>query len=69
MNIILNGEPHEVPEQTTLSQLLTQLQFDPSRVAIEHNLEVAPREGYHSVVLAEGDQIEIVHFIGGGSLF
>ncbi|MBF0381463.1 MAG: sulfur carrier protein ThiS [Magnetococcales bacterium] len=67
MQIKLNGESTEIPEKTTISQLLTQLQFTPDRVAVERNLEVAPRESYNTTELGEGDQIEIVHFIGGGA--
>lgn len=67
MKIMLNGESTEVPEQATIRQLLEHLQFNPSRVAVEHNREVAPRDRYRSQTLAEGDQIEIVHFIGGGA--
>ncbi|MBF0447337.1 MAG: sulfur carrier protein ThiS [Magnetococcales bacterium] len=66
MNIILNGESTQIPEKSTLTQLLEQLQFTPGRVAVEHNLEVAPRDRYSSIELNEGDQVEIVHFIGGG---
>ncbi len=66
MNITLNGESRQIPEKTTIAGLLEQLQFKPERVAVEHNLNVAPRESYGQIELAEGDNIEIVHFIGGG---
>lgn len=67
MTIILNGESLEIQDNTTLSQLLIHLQFDPSRVACEHNLHVAPRDRYAQIHLADGDKVEVVHFIGGGS--
>jgi thiamine biosynthesis protein ThiS len=67
MLIMLNGESTKIPEKTTISQLLTSLEFTPDRVAVERNLEVAPRESYNAVELCEGDQVEIVHFIGGGA--
>lgn len=67
MNIILNGESTDIPEKTTIALLLERLQFEPGRVAVEYNLNVAPREQYTKIELGEGDQIEIVHFIGGGA--
>ncbi|MBF0193331.1 MAG: sulfur carrier protein ThiS [Magnetococcales bacterium] len=68
MQITLNGESTEVPENTTISQLLDRLQFTHDRVAVELNLEVAPRESYNAVELCEGDKVEVVHFIGGGAV-
>jgi thiamine biosynthesis protein ThiS len=67
MNIILNGESMAIPEKTTITKLLALLQFTPDRVAVEHNLDVAPKDQYSIIELTEGDQIEIVQFIGGGS--
>ena len=67
MTITLNGESTQTADNRTIFQLLEELGFDPSRVAVEHNLEVAPREQYQSIALSDGDQVEIVHFIGGGS--
>ncbi len=67
MQITINGESLAVPEGTTISQLLERLQCDPGRVAVEHNLQVAPRHQYGEMTLGEGDRVEVVHFIGGGS--
>jgi thiamine biosynthesis protein ThiS len=67
MQIILNGEPHEVAGPLTLTALLTQLDIDPRRVAVEHNLNVVKRAKYDSTRVEDGDQIEIVNFVGGGT--
>ena len=67
MRIVLNGEPHEVGGPLTLAALLAQLNVDPRRVAVEHNLNVVKRANYDSTRIEDGDQIEIVNFVGGGS--
>ena len=67
MKITLNGDPFELPAPVTVSELLSQLQIDPRRVAIEHNLVVIKRNTFDTTRVAEGDQVEIVNFVGGGS--
>ena len=66
MRIRLNGEPFEVTEPMTVSGLLAQLEIDQRRVAVERNLVVLKRGTFDSTQLAEGDEIEIVNFVGGG---
>lgn len=66
MTITLNGERRDVDAPLTVSQLLVQLGIDSRRVAIEHNLVVLRRALYDSTQLAEGDEVEIVNFVGGG---
>ena len=66
MKISLNGEPYEIAGPLTLTALLVQLNIDPRRVAVEHNLTVVKRANYDSTHLHEGDEIEIVNFVGGG---
>ena len=66
MKISLNGEPYEVAGPLTLTALLAELNIDPRRVAVEHNLTVVKRANYDSTQLRDGDQIEIVNFVGGG---
>lgn len=66
MKITLNGDPFELPAPATVSELLLQLQIDSRRVAIEHNLTVLKRATFETTVLAEGDEVEIVNFVGGG---
>ena len=67
MTISLNGEPHELAGPLTLTALLAQLNIDPRRVAVEHNMTVVKRANYDSTQIQDGDQIEIVNFVGGGS--
>jgi thiamine biosynthesis protein ThiS len=66
MVITLNGERHELPAPLSVSDLLLQLKIDARRVAIEHNLVVLKRAAYESTLVREGDQVEIVNFVGGG---
>ena len=66
IQIIVNGEPLTINHHLTIAQLLEQLKFDPGRVAVEHNREVARRDRFTALQLAEGDKVEVVHFIGGG---
>ena len=66
MTIILNGDPHEVTRPLTVGELLSQLEIDARRVAVEHNLVVLKRGTFDNIVVREGDQIEIVNFVGGG---
>jgi len=67
LKITLNGEPFEIAGPITLRQLLTVLDIDPQRVAVEHNLEIVKRKVYNSLIVNEGDQVEVVNFVGGGS--
>lgn len=67
MKITLNGDQFEVAGPLTVSALLSQLEVDFRRVAVEHNLVVLKRALYESTLIGEGDQIEIVNFVGGGT--
>jgi thiamine biosynthesis protein ThiS len=68
--LLVNGEKRqfERPERGPLSVLglLTELCLDVRKVAVERNEEIVPRSRYAETWLASGDQLEIVHFIGGG---
>ncbi len=66
MRLLLNGEERDVAGVLTIADLVTQLGLDARKVAVERNLEIAPRSTYGDTALAEGDRIEIVTFIGGG---
>lgn len=66
MKISLNGEPFEVAGPLTVDRLLVQLEIDQRRVAVEHNLVVLKRTTYDSTMINEGDEVEIVNFVGGG---
>jgi sulfur carrier protein len=66
MEIYLNGEAREVPDNCTAAQLVEELDLTGKRVAMEVNMEIVPRSGYQAHTLHEGDKVEIVHAIGGG---
>ena len=66
MHLTINGEARSFPQPLTVAQLLDTCGLDARKVAVERNLEIVPRSGYGEALLAEGDRIEIVHFIGGG---
>ncbi len=66
MTIRLNGDPREIDGPITIGALLAELGIDPRRVAVEHNLTVIKRDRYASTLINEGDEIEIVNFVGGG---
>ena len=67
MQLVVNGEKRQVPEETTVSQLLETLKIMPERVVVEVNLTILKRAEHTSTVLKEGDQVEIVQFVGGGA--
>lgn len=67
MKIVINGEDREFASVASLSDLLTQLGMKPDRVAVELNRELVPRDRWQSTQLGDGDKLEIVHFVGGGS--
>ncbi len=66
MTIRLNGEPCELAEPASIAVLLERLGIDGRRVAVEHNVIVIKRDAYHSTMLNDGDEVEIVNFVGGG---
>ena len=66
MQIIVNGERRQVPDETTAWQLIQMLELQSRRLAMEVNAEIVPRSRYVQYRLNHGDSIEIVHAIGGG---
>ncbi len=66
MEILINGTPHIVPENTTAAQLLVILELQGKRLALEVNQELVPRSQFDTYVLNPHDTVEIVHAIGGG---
>jgi thiazole synthase len=65
--LTVNGKPQSAPAGTTVSGLLAIMGLDPQRVAVERNEDVVPRRSWAEAPVADGDRIEIVAFIGGGS--
>jgi sulfur carrier protein len=66
VEIILNGEPYTIDQPLTVVALLERLDIDSRRVAVEHNLAIVKRHRFPDVVIGDGDQVEIVNFVGGG---
>lgn len=66
MQITLNGQPRDCAPATTITRLLETAGYGGRRVAVELNHEIVPRSQHASRTLAAGDQVEIVHAIGGG---
>ena len=66
MNIKINGEDKEIASGLSLAGLLEELQIRPARVVVERNRTIVARDAYGSTQLADGDTLEIVHFVGGG---
>lgn len=64
--IRLNGEEKHVTRGDSVAALVAQLGIDVRKVAIERNGEILPRSRYETTLLAEGDALELVTFIGGG---
>jgi len=67
MKLVINGSDHSVDGPITLSGLVEQLGMKADRVAVELNLAIVPRGRWVETQLADGDRLEIVHFVGGGS--
>ncbi|HUZ46254.1 MAG TPA: sulfur carrier protein ThiS [Terriglobia bacterium] len=67
MKIQLNGELLEVPEGLTLAALLEWLGLPADRVAVERNRKVVKRTEWSATPIEEGDQVEVVQMVGGGS--
>ena len=66
MQITLNGDPFELEQPLSVTDLLARLDIDPRRVAVEHNLAIIRRHRFPEVVVSDGDRVEIVNFVGGG---
>lgn len=66
MQIILNGEPHSVPDGIDIAGLLASLDLGERRVAVEVNREIVPRGRHAAHRLQDGDRVELVHAMGGG---
>jgi thiamine biosynthesis protein ThiS len=66
MQLQINGDARQFDGSLTLTSLLAQLGMKTDRVAIELNSNIVPRDKWDTTSLADGDQLEIVHFVGGG---
>ena len=66
LGIRVNGEHRRVPGGVSIAEMLNELGIDPAKVAVERNLEIVPRSAVSEVCVEDGDDFEIVHFVGGG---
>lgn len=66
ITLTLNGEPHRIAAGSSVADLVNDIGLNPKKVAVERNLEIVPRSTLTAVMLADGDILEIVHFVGGG---
>lgn len=66
MQILLNGDPYAIAAPMSVAALLAELNIDARRVAVEHNLVVLKRAAFDSTDVKDGDEVEIVNFVGGG---
>jgi thiazole synthase len=66
ISLTLNGEMRRFRIHATVADLVRDIGLDPAKVAVERNLEIVARSTLEDVVLADGDRLEIVHFVGGG---
>jgi thiazole synthase len=67
VTVTLNGKPRQVPEGLNLLELLERLDVQPSRVVVEHNREIRRKEDFKTAKVRDGDELELVYFVGGGS--
>ncbi len=67
MRVLINGKPEELGDAGTVGDLVRQFELVPRRIAIEVNEQLVPRDTFDDVVLADGDRVEIVTFVGGGT--
>ena len=66
LEVLLNGEPHQVPSGATVADLVAGLGRDPRTVAVERNGDLVPRARFAGTRLEPGDRLEVVHFVQGG---
>ena len=67
MNLVINGEDYfDLPDELTVAGLIAYLDLPGKKIAVERNREVVPKSTFDTVLLQEGDRLEIIHFIGGG---
>jgi len=68
MKLHINGEERTFSSPLSIQDLLVQLGIDPRKVAVERNLEIVSKSLYGQTDVADGDRLEVVHFIGGGGV-
>ena len=66
LGIKVNGEHRRVPGGVSIAEMLNEIGIDPAKVAVERNLEIVPRSSLTELCVEDGDDFEVVHFVGGG---
>jgi sulfur carrier protein len=66
VKVVVNGNPVELPDGSTVAALIGHLAVDAARVAVERNENVVPRRSWTEAALRDGDRVEVVTFVGGG---
>lgn len=66
IEVTVNGDNREIPDGLSVTQLLEQLGLQPRLVVVEHNREILDRARYEVTPVRAGDNLELVHFVGGG---
>jgi sulfur carrier protein len=66
VQVLVNGTAFDLPERSTIDQLLRMRELDPRYVVVERNGEPLPRDCYEAVMLEEGDRLELVRAVAGG---
>jgi sulfur carrier protein len=66
VNILVNGQPRQTPDQITIRRLLDELKLPARGIAVEVNEQIIPRDRHAEFVLRDGDRLEIVSLVGGG---
>ena len=66
IGLVVNGEARSIAVGSSIAEWLRSIELDPRTVAIERNGEIVPRARFEETFLAEGDHLELVHFVQGG---
>ena len=66
MKVLINGETKEISNELNLSELLKHFSLPRERVAVELNKEVVRKKDWENIKIADGDKLEVIHFVGGG---
>lgn len=66
IRVTINGDARDFPGELSAMEMMATLGLPATKVALERNREVVPKSTYGDVIIRDGDQLEIVHFIGGG---
>jgi thiamine biosynthesis protein ThiS len=69
VRITLNGDPYDLEQPVSVQELLERLNIDPRRVAVEHNMVIVRRHAFAATLVGDGDEVEIVNFVGGGGSY